>query len=325
VYAYTTWQDGQGHTIGRGSDSRIEGLDGDCAPPPPAKVKPGPPMVKDLCETANDHYGLPEPTEGIAYSRDGLNLVAELTSDEYELDLSDTGWVADDDGTATYYFDEEDFTDINCEEVVPIPALFAAAPTPPTCDAAGALPNLAAAQHVTVTVSPAFDGPGTYTIVADTDEGYEFPDGTTHKQIVLTVLGATGYQSENPTAPCFRAVLPAPAAPEFTDECGTADDGYSIPEDTEDYYYEVSEDGGSVFVEAFAVAEEDVFPEGTVTQWEFTFTDEPCATPTPTPLPAAPAALPATGGVDMTPWGIGAAVMLLAGAALLASRRLARR
>ena len=51
-------------------------------------------------------------------------------------------------------------------------------------------------------------------------------------------------------------------------------------------------------------------------------TSTPASTPTTTP---AAAALPATGGTDMTPWGIGAALMMLAGAALLTTRRLARR
>jgi LPXTG-motif cell wall-anchored protein len=47
-----------------------------------------------------------------------------------------------------------------------------------------------------------------------------------------------------------------------------------------------------------------------------------CANPVNAPKPAA---LPATGGVDMTPWGTGAALMLIAGTALLTARRLARR
>ena len=51
----------------------------------------------------------------------------------------------------------------------------------------------------------------------------------------------------------------------------------------------------------------------------------PASTPTTSTSSATPAALPATGGVDMTPWGIAAALMMLTGAALLATRRLARR
>lgn len=79
--------------------------------------------------------------------------------------------------------------------------------TPPTCEAAGAL-LVDRFPGVTVTVSPAFDGPGHYTLTATLDdpEHTTFSDGTTEpKTREVDVLAATGFQSTDPEAACFLA------------------------------------------------------------------------------------------------------------------------
>ena len=90
-------------------------------------------------------------------------------------------------------------------EVVPVPALFSAEPTPPTCEVDGSFDFTGEFPNVTITVTPEYTGPGTYTITADAAEGYEFPDGTTHKWVEIDVLGQIATQSENPDAPCYLA------------------------------------------------------------------------------------------------------------------------
>ena len=98
--------------------------------------------------------------------------------------------------------------------MVPIPALFDAAPTPPTCETPGSFDFEDTFPNVSVTVSPAYDGPGVYTLTITAENGATFPDGTTTKTRVITVAGAIGFQSTNPAAPCFRAETPdSDAAP----------------------------------------------------------------------------------------------------------------
>ena len=59
-------------------------------------------------------------------------------------------------------------------------------------------------------VSPAYNGPGTYTLTITALNGATFPDGTTSKTRTVTVLGALGFQSTNSEAPCFLAPTPTP-------------------------------------------------------------------------------------------------------------------
>jgi hypothetical protein len=228
--------------------------------------------------------------------------------------------------------------------VYPVPTLFNAAPTPATCVSPGTFNtgflgepievmgdiSVYEFENVFVTVDRSVEGEVTLTVEAK--EGFTLTGLSSPPWMVnaaATVATRTielAAQLSGPEA-CPLVVLPAPAAPTFTDLCGTANDGYKVPENTSDYTYEVTENGDTVSVEVVLVDEEDTFPEATVTEWTFTFTDVACPAPAggSTPPPSTPGALPATGGVDMTPWGIGAALMLLAGTALLATRRLARR
>jgi hypothetical protein len=98
----------------------------------------------------------------------------------------------------------------------PTPVQFAFEDTvaPPTCEEAGAL-LIDAFPGVSITVEPAFDGPGDYTLTATLDDpvNTEWEDGTTApKTREVTVLAATGFQSEDPEAPCFLATTPTPTA-----------------------------------------------------------------------------------------------------------------
>ncbi|HEX5857691.1 MAG TPA: hypothetical protein VFY91_06240 [Microbacterium sp.] len=196
----------------------------------------------------------------------------------------------------------------DCE--VPIPVLFDADPIPATCLTAGALPDIAGMfPNVSLAFDRPFDGPGTYILTATALNGYEFPNGETVLQREITV----------------DAALICPPAPEFMDPCGTENDGYTVPDDTEAYFYEILEEGDTVTVTVIAESEVG-FPEGTETEWTFTFTDEPCPVVVP-PAPPAPAGNPApttplamTGGQDMLPLGIGAFALILAGIAALGFR-----
>lgn len=98
--------------------------------------------------------------------------------------------------------------DNHCLTVVPV-AQFGA-PTPPTCETAGSysLPDLT--PNVDFTISPAYAGPGTYTVTATlVGTGVEWADGTTApKTATITVEGALGFQSTNPDAPCYLAPTP---------------------------------------------------------------------------------------------------------------------
>lgn len=95
--------------------------------------------------------------------------------------------------------------------VAPVPALFAAEPTPPTCEADGSFDFSGEFPGVTVVVTPqpaSPVAPGDYFITADTNAGIQFPDGTTHKEITVTVVGKIATQSANSEAPCYLKPTP---------------------------------------------------------------------------------------------------------------------
>ncbi|WP_457099062.1 LPXTG cell wall anchor domain-containing protein [Microbacterium sp. P5_E9] len=225
-------------------------------------------------------------------------------------------------------------------DVYPVPALFNAEPDEPTCASPGTFATgflgeptevfgdvaLYEFENVFVTVDRSVDGEVTLTVEAMpgfTLDGLEEPkwdvngDATSATRTIVL-----GDQRSGPEA-CPLVVVPAPAAPTFVDVCGTVNDEYTVPADTATVRYEVAEDGDTVTITAVLVSEADEFPAGAVTEWTFTFTDDACPAPAGGSTPPS-AMLPATGGGDMMPWGIAAAVMLLAGATLVASRRLAQ-
>jgi hypothetical protein len=73
--------------------------------------------------------------------------------------------------------------------VLPVPALYSAEPTPPTCDVAGSFDFGATYPNVTVAVSPAYTGPGVYTLTITANPGYTFPEGQTVLTRTITVAG----------------------------------------------------------------------------------------------------------------------------------------
>ncbi len=213
-----------------------------------------------------------------------------------------------------------------------MPALFNAEPTPPTCVSPGTFNTgflgepievdgdvaVYDFENVFVTVDRSVDGEVTLTI--DAMPGFTLDDLDESKWDVnedatsATRTIVLGEQLSGPEV-CPLVVVPAPAAPTFADLCGTVNDDYTVPADTAMVRYEVVEDGATVTITAVLVSEADEFPAGAVTEWTFTFTDDACPAPAggSTPPQSAPSAmLPATGGGDMMPWGIAAAVMLIA-------------
>lgn len=260
----------------------------DAVPPvtcDPDEVVPTNPVVKDKCQTADDHYGLPSNTENVTYSRGAdRSIIATIVGDFVWGDLPD-GYEDQGDGTALFAFDPYLFTNLPCD--TPFPAQFNAAVTPPSCIAEGTLTGIDGVfPNVTITVDPEYTGPGQYTVtvtpnadftLTDIPEGWT-PNGDGSVSKVFDVEGVIPVQHENAEAPCFQLITPAPEAPVFTDECGTLTDTTDIPADTEFYTYDSvsSEDGKTISVIAELVNPADTFPADAITEWNYTFTDVAC-------------------------------------------------
>lgn len=114
------------------------------------------------------------------------------------------------------------------DDVIPVPALFAAQPSAPNCNTDGVLPTFDGSQfpNVTFQINPEFTGPGEYVLTVTPNEGFAFdpdnlpagwgyePDGGAVSR-VLTVNGATGvFQSTNPQGACYRAPTDVPPVDE---------------------------------------------------------------------------------------------------------------
>lgn len=114
------------------------------------------------------------------------------------------------------------------DDLIPVPALFAAQPSAPDCNTDGILPTFDGSQfpNVTFQINPEFTGPGEYVLTVTPNEGYAFdpdnlpagwgyePDGGAVSR-VLTVNGATGvFQSTEPEAACYRAPTDVPPVDE---------------------------------------------------------------------------------------------------------------
>ncbi|CAN5579387.1 hypothetical protein BH09ACT4_BH09ACT4_10020 [soil metagenome] len=200
-------------------------------------VVPGVPAVKDLCGTDNDHYGLLADTAGIAYTRDGLDIVATLTSG-YVWGALPAGWVDNGDGTATYAFSNTDWNDEACIEVVP-----AATPTPQTCVqnvflTEGSI-QLTLNDHVHYTVTGpdgaltpvTFDAlglstsvtlPGVYSVGFTLDPGYSAPTVLNPFTVTITAFGAL---CDLTTAPLVEPLVT------FTPPSCTHDGSYTLAND----------------------------------------------------------------------------------------------
>lgn len=148
------------------------------------KVIPEPPVVKDVCGTENDHYGLPDGPAGVAYSRDGLDLIATITTEDTEWGNLPSGWVKADETTARYAFNGDQFTNEPCDEmeVVPVPIQDTLDP----CNGPGVTNNVTwtaplPADTATVDWSESNNGATrTATLVSNNDE---WTDGTTAPKV----------------------------------------------------------------------------------------------------------------------------------------------
>ncbi|WP_456826734.1 hypothetical protein [Cellulomonas sp. P5_E12] len=199
--------------------------------------------------------------------------------------------------TKTISFDVPAYkTDADCTTVYPVPALFNAEPTGPSCTAPGALPTGLDGVFANITVAVTPTGvAGQFTITVTAKPGvtlagldatkWTINEAKTVATRTITLAAATGYQDANPGAPCFQRVLSQPPAPQFTDVCGTANDTTTLPANTADYRYDKVTSGNTVTVTVVPIIAGDVFPEGTQTVWTSTFTDVPCPTTTTTSTP----------------------------------------
>jgi hypothetical protein len=242
-------------------------------------------------------------------------------------------------------FEEEvifqDILVVDCETPadVPVPALFNVEPTAPTCDTAGSFDTAVFPidrEGYVLTVDRPYDGPGVYTITATAKEGFVI-EGSISREV--TVLGPTGYQSEDPTAPCFLAepIEVGLTPPTYEDPCGTDNDWAYLPESTDGVTYSwasMDEDN----LDVLAVASEGYLITSGLEGWTanedgsytyvstFEFTDEACPTPEPTPEPepepTPPPTLATTGGTfNIVPWAGGALAFILAGISMMAGRK----
>lgn len=82
----------------------------------PEEVVPVAPEVKDLCDLENDHYGLPDNTEGITYSRDEDGSIRATLSDGFVWGAAIPEGYADDEGEYVFPFAFTAWTDDPCEE-----------------------------------------------------------------------------------------------------------------------------------------------------------------------------------------------------------------
>jgi hypothetical protein len=160
------------------------------------------PVKQDYCGTANDEYQLPANKEGVAYTREeNGDITATLTSDSFEFNTLPSGWVDNNDGTATYAFENTEWSTEPCLiEDVPGEGLFNdpcgvdndtyTVPETPT-DA-----NWHYEVGGKVVKAGTYPGTGTVTIEAVPNEGYELPDG---------VLTSWSHDFTNKACPPFLA------------------------------------------------------------------------------------------------------------------------
>lgn len=111
-----------------------------------------------------------------------------------------SGYIYQNDDPNAQYSYTFDLNSGPCVTYVPVPD----APTAslPTCTTDGVLTVAPPGDHVSVTGGQSGDGPGDYTIVYTTDDGYAFPDGSTTKSYPITVWPKSGEGCpESPVAP----------------------------------------------------------------------------------------------------------------------------
>jgi len=261
----------------------------DC-PEPPKAAAPEAPKVKDLCGVENDHYGLPS-TEGVVYSRDGKDVLANLAEGYSSWSDIPTGWAAEseaEDATLRWAFQPGDFSTEPCV----VDASWSLDIVQPTCETSGSIALTEDSTGVTLTSTRIGDTFSYQVRVAFLDgfikaapEGWDLVDGVAERTIVL----------DDPYCP----VTVTPETPTVSDVCGVDDDSLLVPADGGGIAYLVDGDETSATVTATL---EDGFtwgelPEGwTLSEgaavWTYEFTDVPCEEPTPTPTPTEPTPTP---------------------------------
>jgi hypothetical protein len=227
---------------------------------------------------------------------------------------------------------------IEGDDDAPVPALYNAEPTPPTCDVAGSFSvedGVYVLDRITVTVTRGTDSNGDYVLIeVEAHEGYTLSglspawepleEGVSAYRYV-DLEPAIGYQSEDVEAPCFLVPGDEPVTldlPETVDECGVEDDDVNLPADKPGVEYSFksddveSADYWTVVAEVTEGYVVDVVPAGWVSEGEGVYsypsqlTNEVCdggttppgTTPGSNPKPASnpTGSLAVTGG-DMSP------------------------
>jgi len=239
-------------------------------------VVPQAPVVKDLCGTDNDHYGLPTGPDGVTYTRDGKNIIATHGAD-LQWGTLPAGWVLNQDGTLTFAFSNTQWTDVSC--IVP-DATASVTVAPPTCSTGSVVTGTSETPAGgSVMTSGPTSGPGIFTATFTAPAGHKFPagpdvsaDGSTFT-ITVQLL-------DKDTTLCPAVV---PQAPVVKDLCGTDNDHYGLPTGPDGVTY--TRDGKNIVATHGADLQWGALPDGWVLNQDGTLTfafsntkwnEEPC-------------------------------------------------
>ncbi|MDF0514837.1 hypothetical protein PX701_14490 [Agromyces sp. H3Y2-19a] len=216
----------------------------------------------DLCGIGNDTFQLPSDTQAIDWSFIGSVASGEVTVSA----AAKLGYIFAEGAKTSWTFT---FTDEPCEEE---PEVVTIDVVPTSADLCGT----------------ANDG---YTLPSDTDAiAWSESGSVAEGEVVVTATAKDGYRfADDATTSWTFAFTDEPCeeepevgvievVPTMVDLCGTANDGYTVPSDTDDYSWSTtgSVAEGKVVVTA-TPAEGYVFEEGSQSEWTFVFTNEPCA------------------------------------------------
>jgi hypothetical protein len=130
--------------------------------------------VTDPCGPSNVTW-VAKPDEFFTYAESGGVVTATLKSPDQYVPSGETSW-----NLADYE------KNVPCPVTVPIPADQVA--QPPTCDGPGTYSLPADTESIDWSIAPAYAGVGTYTVTADAKAGYTFTDDSTQKQWTVEVL-----------------------------------------------------------------------------------------------------------------------------------------
>ncbi len=145
-----------------------EQLTGEDCEPEPTPVTPMATGEPDDCDP--DPFGsiTVTPVEGVTYQlQDGTPITGTIPANGTNTvtAILAPGFVLADGAQSEWTFTSEPATDCPGQEF-PTPAQFSADPEPPTCEAPGSFTLPGDTDEIDFSISPAYDGPGTYTITA---------------------------------------------------------------------------------------------------------------------------------------------------------------